>query len=304
MNTQAILDLYLEEFVRSGRKLNRRDIELQRYLKFCLQQHEGQVDYISAQRWLDHRSTSLNPQSLAMVQNRISRFTDWARLLDKSIGPIPRARRVRQDRRTPIIVNKRQVAKFIGKQRALPSRKGINPKTFATITGLLYTTGLRVGEALNLKLHDLDVHKRCLYVPGGKGIADRTVWFSSNTQSVLKNYLDWRRSFNRTSDRFFIYDKVDAKGPYALYSNNFREVAINAKLRSPKKGRHRSNFTTHDLRHSYTVEALIEIYKSDLNIHESVIELSANLGHESTKETYWYVEVVPELAAAAVRMMK
>ena len=162
MNTQAILDLYLEEFVRSGRKLNRRDIELQRYLKFCLQQHEGQVDYISAQRWLDHRSTSLNPQSLAMVQNRISRFTDWARLLDKSIGPIPRARRVRQDRRTPIIVNKRQVAKFIGKQRALPSRKGINPKTFATITGLLYTTGLRVGEALNLKLHDLDVHKRCL----------------------------------------------------------------------------------------------------------------------------------------------
>ena len=152
---------------------------------------------------------------------------------------------------------------------------------------------------MNLTLSDLDILNRCLYVPGGKGIADRTVWFSLNTQIVLKDYLDWRSKFNRISDRFFIYDKVAVKSPYALYSKNFRTVAIDAKLRSSKKGRDRSNFTIHDLRHSYTVKALIEIYKSNLNIHECVIELSANLGHGSIKETYWYVEAVPELTAAA-----
>lgn len=76
-------------------------------------------------------------------------------------------------------------------------------------------------------------------------------------------------------------------------------------MRSPKKGRYRSNFTIHDLRHSYTVRALIEIYKSDLNAHEAVVELSASLGHKSLDHTYWYVEAVPELTAAAtIRMMK
>lgn len=303
MNTQEIMDLYLQEFVRSGRKFNRRDIELRRYWEFCSKYHGGQVDFNSVQMWLAQRSSTLNMQSLATVQNRISDFAKWARLLDKSIGPIPRARRVKQDRRTPIILNKKQVAKFIGKQRDTSSRKGINPNTFATITGLLYTTGLRVGEALNLNQSDINLSKRSIYIPGGKGQADRTVWFSSNTHIALSSYLEWCRDYERTTDRFFIFDKVNPKTAYTMYANNFRKVAIESKLRKPKKGRDRSNFTIHDLRHSYTVNALIEIYKSDLNVHESIIELSATLGHKGPTETYWYVEDVPALVDAAMRRM-
>lgn len=303
MNTQEIMNLYLQEFVRSGRKFNRRDIELRRYWEFCSKHHAGQIDYYSLQRWLDQRSSTLNRQSLATVQNRISDFSEWARLLDKSIGLIPRARRVKRDRRTPIILNKKQVAQFIEKQRGTSSRKGINPNTFATITGLLYTTGLRIGEALNLKQSHMNLRNRCVYIPGGKGIADRTVWFSSNTQTVLSNYLEWRRNYDRTSDRFFIFDKVNPKTAYDMYARNFRMVAIKSKLRLQKKGRDRSNFTIHDLRHSYTVKALIEIYRSDLNVHEGIIELSATLGHKGLNETYWYVEAVPELVDAAMRRM-
>lgn len=303
MNTQDIMDLYLQEFLRSGRKFNRRDIELRRYWEFCSKYHDGQVDFNSVQMWLAKRSSTLNIQSLATVQNRISDFTKWARLLDKSIGLIPRARRVKQDRRTPIILNKKQVAKFIGKQRATSSRKGINPNTFATITGLLFATGLRVGEALNLNQSHMDLSKRCLYVPGGKGRADRTVWFSSNTQIVLRSYLEWRRDYDRTTDRFFIFDKVNAKTAYDMYAKNFRKIAIESNLRLPKKGRDRVNFTIHDLRHSYTVNALIKIYNSNLNVHECIIELSATLGHTGLNETYWYVEAVPELVDASVRRM-
>ena len=303
MKNEEILDLYLEEILRSGRNFNRRDVELRRYLDFCSQNYDGYIKYESVKGWLEHRRNSLNLQSLATVQNRISDFAGWAKLLNKSIEPIPRAKRLKIDRRRPVIIKKSQIVKFIQRQRSVPSRKGINPITFSTITGLLYTTGLRVGEALNLRLDHLDLKRRSIYVSGGKGIADRTIWFSVNTQTALENYHKWRLTYGRNSTRFFIYDKVDTKGPYAIYLKNFQKIASEEKLRSAKSGRHRSNFIIHDLRHSYTVNALINIYKSNLNIHECIIELSATLGHKSLNHTYWYVEQVPELTDAACRRM-
>ena len=67
------------------------------------------------------------------------------------------------------------------------------------------------------------------------------------------------------------------------------------------KGRLRTNLTIHDIRHSFAVNSLIKIYESGVDVNEAIEQLSSIMGHKTINETYWYIEAVPELIAAAFR---
>jgi len=57
-----------------------------------------------------------------------------------------------------------------------------------TILALLYSAGLRIGEALNLKLKDIDIDRRQLFVKNGKGRKDRVVILADSFIPLLQNY--------------------------------------------------------------------------------------------------------------------
>jgi len=151
MKNEALLKVYLEQVSNSGRNSDTRGKELRRFINYCSEEYDAVVDYSAVQGWLEVRQEAVNSVGLGSIQNFIHDFTEWARLLDKSIGRVPKSGRIRVNRRKPIILNDTQIREIIIGQRACLSKRSINPITYAIITGLLFTTGMRVGEAIGLK---------------------------------------------------------------------------------------------------------------------------------------------------------
>jgi len=301
MRNQDLLNLYISQFRNADRQFKHKAKELQKFIDHCAAYHDTRIDYKSLLSWLEIREKTLNPTTIATLHNQVSTFAEWARCLDKSVGRIPRAGKVQVNRRKPNILFRKQVNKIIKAQRASNSEKGINARTFATITGLLFVTGIRISEALDLKIADVNFKDRTIYIPAGKSPQDRVVPVSKSTVGVLKKYTKWRDSFKRKSELFFIHDIVDVKTPYQIFRKNYIHVAENLGHRVNGKGRLRTNLTIHDIRHSFAVNSLIKIYESGVDVNEAIAQLSSIMGHETLNETYWYIEAVPELIAAAFR---
>jgi integrase len=187
-------------------------------------------------------------------------------------------------------------------QRAETSLKNINPYTYSVITGLLFTTGLRIGEAVNLTKDDVDLKERTIYVPPRKGARDRIIPISVSTSKVLKAYSKWRESVREDARPFFIFDNPSVKFPDNIYRENFNSITETMGLRTKKPSSRRwRNITVHDLRHTFAVKTLIKAYESKVDIREAIVQLSSVLGHEDIKYTYWYIEQVPELIASAFK---
>lgn len=302
MKYQKLLDIYLEQYRNAGRSYKDRAKQLQNFLDYCSTNHKDQVNYETLQLWLKIRSEKLNLANLANLQNRISDFSQWARLLDKSIGRMPKANQVRKNRRKPIILNAEQVRLIISQQRQSNSKKNINPRTFAIITGLLFTTGMRISEALNLETSFVNLKDRSIYVPCGKSPRDRIIPISVSTCRILQGYTKWRESIRPSSHLFFVHDIKNIQNPYSVYLRNFAKVVTDLGHRAPpSEGHKRQNLRIHDLRHSFAVNSLIKIYDEGVDVNEAIIQLSSIMGHKRLDETYWYIEAVPDLIAAAFK---
>ncbi len=145
-----------------------------------------------------------------------------------------------------------------------------------SIFELLYSCGLRISEAVELTLGDLDFENRFIRVKG-KGSKERLVPFGEEAMRLLKKYIrDSRSSIlgDRVSDYVFISKKgsmLNRKSVWRLLKGYVEKLEI------------RKNITPHTLRHSFATH-LVE-NGADLR---SVQEL---LGHTDISTTQVYTHL-------------
>lgn len=146
------------------------------------------------------------------------------------------------------------------------------------IIELLYSTGLRVGELVNIKLKDIDYNEKSIKVLG-KGSKERIVYFGTPALNKLKRYLDIRPDIIN-----------DPSNPYLLINkrgNKLQERAVRSIFEGIIKKNHLSiEFSPHTLRHTYATHMLDE----GMDI-KSVQEL---LGHSSISTTGIYTHISNE----------
>jgi integrase len=92
--------------------------------------------------------------------------------------------------RKPRILSATEVASLLAAARRLPPASSLRSATTATLLGLLYTTGLRIGEALSLDVGDLDRRDRILTVRRGKFGKSRALPLRESTAEALARYVD------------------------------------------------------------------------------------------------------------------
>ncbi|MFC1671324.1 site-specific tyrosine recombinase/integron integrase, partial [Spirochaetota bacterium] len=141
---------------------------------------------------------------------------------------------------------------------------------------LLYSCGLRITEAIELKNHDIDFENSFITV-FGKGNKERLVPMGEEAARLMQKYLKESRPLiinNRESDYFFI----SKKGSHLNRKSVWRLLKNYVKLTNIKK-----NITPHTLRHSFATH-LIE-NGADLR---SVQEL---LGHMDISTTQVYTHL-------------
>lgn len=147
------------------------------------------------------------------------------------------------------------------------------------ILELLFATGIRVSELVNIKLNNIDIKQRQIKVMG-KGSKERIVYFGSYCEDAINNYLKNSRNIllkNKTMQYLLVNnlgDSLTDRGVRLIIDKIIKHSALKVKI------------TPHTFRHSFATIMLNE----GCNI-KSVQEL---LGHASLNTTSIYTHLTNE----------
>lgn len=146
------------------------------------------------------------------------------------------------------------------------------------IIELLYATGVRVSELVNIKIKDINREEKLIKVLG-KGNKERMIIYNNHTKIALDTYLkDGYNYFNKKSSEYLILNKNGNK----LSERYIREI-INKKVSQASLD---IKISPHTLRHTFATDILEN--GADLM---TVKEL---LGHESLNTTSIYTHITNE----------
>jgi integrase/recombinase XerD len=212
-------------------------------------------------------------------------------------------------RATPYLYTDREIEQLLQTTLHMPlspkHRKScaLLPWVYYCLFGLLSVTGLRLGEARNLKLEDVDLNAGVLTVRGGKFGKDRWVPLHPSTSRVLLQYLDRReRHWGRRSVSSYLFvsswgNRLDVGAIHRAFYGASRRIG----LRGPDDSR---GPRLHDLRHRFATRTLVNWYRSKEDPERRLPLLSAFLGHVHVADTQWYLSGSPELMLEAMRRLE
>jgi integrase len=184
---------------------------------------------------------------------------------------------------------------------AARSRKGrpLVAATVAAFTGLLASTGMRVGEAINLDLADFDRDRLVVTVRGAKFGKDRAVPIHATVAAEISAHLEEMAGAPRAPGVSTVFTGTRGKPLcYPSVRTAFRGVADAAGI---GQGFWRRPTLT-DLRHSFAVNTLARWHSQGLDVNAMMPVLSTYLGHADPASTYWYLQASPQLMAAVGSM--
>lgn len=171
---------------------------------------------------------------------------------------IPRAKKAKT---LPVVLSKEEIRTILDK---------INNAKHKLFLGLIYASGLRISEAINLKIRDLDFDSEFVYVRAGKGQKDRITILPKILISVLKKY-----TAGKSWNQYLFESERGGK----LTERSMQKVFFNALKQSGVK----KQATCHSLRHSFATH-LLEAGTDIRYIQEL-------LGHRRLETTQIYTKV-------------
>jgi len=173
--------------------------------------------------------------------------------------------------------------------------------TLRTVIGLLAATGLRIGEALNLRVDDIDFDNGVLVIREAKS-AERLVPIHPSTATALEQYLALpARVATHPDPHGPVF--VTAKGTgyvYVTFQSRFKRVPEAAGLVPRGKARPR----LHDLRHTFATAHMTAAYTHGGDADRVLSLLATWLGHSDAAHTYWYLTATGELMARAANRLE
>jgi integrase len=196
----------------------------------------------------------------------------------------------KKKRPTPFIYSQEQIMRLLEAARRLEPRGSLRPLSYTTLFGLLAATGLRISEALGLRLDD--VTPDGLIVRRSKFDKSRLVPLHPTTAAALEHYMAQRKRFAAIDDSLFVSLRGRKRLSYWAVADVFRALRRTIGL-DPRPGSHRPRM--HDLRHTFAVRALEACPEGRDNVGRHMLALSTYLGHASFADTYWYLEATPHL---------
>ena len=178
----------------------------------------------------------------------------------------------------------------------------LRPWVFYGLIGLLSVTGMRLSEALNLELVDVDLKRAALTIRGAKFGQWRLIPIHPSTCAVLSDYIERRGKFFRhPASTYLFVSRSGTRLDVGRVHRAFYTLSHSTGLRAvgASKGPR-----LHDFRHRFAVQTLTRWYQSGKDPGREMPLLSNYLGHVCIAGTYWYLSANPELMAQAMARME
>lgn len=194
-------------------------------------------------------------------------------------------------RRTPYIYQPDEIRRLVDAASQLGPSGSIRPLAYATMFGLIAATGLRISEALAIRLSD--VTDDGLIIAQTKFKKSRLLPLHPTTRLALDEYIARRLNARSPSDALFI-TLHGTPIAYPTVKAVFLQIALSIGLHGTPRSR---PARIHDLRHTFAVRSLERCAHDPETVARHITALSTYLGHAHVTDTYWYLQATPELMA-------
>jgi integron integrase len=258
---------------------------VRRFIRFHGNRHPADLGTEDVVAFLTRLAASASTQNQALAAILFL----YRVVLEQPVGWINTVARAQRPRRMPCVLTRAEVRAVLGKMHGVER----------LLAGLLYGSGLRLLEALQLRVKDVDFERREIMVRRGKGAKDRITILAEAQRLPLARYLAaLRERFGRTPTAVELPDALQKKYPNAEREWSWQWVfpgrggrfhlhptavqrAVRAAVRASGISKPAS---CHSLRHSFATHLLEGGY--DIR---TVQEL---LGHYDVRTTMMYTHVL------------
>jgi integrase/recombinase XerD len=169
--------------------------------------------------------------------------------------------RPKSETKYPVVLSRDEIKKIV---------KGIRNVKHQTIILLIYGTGIRLGESVNIKVRDVDFDRNLIHIKTGKGKKDRIVPLPILLHKKIRYYIEIY------SPSSYLFEGRN-KGKYSTRSvQSILKTALN-RAGIKKKA------SVHSLRHTFATHAVEE--GTDIRLIKEI------LGHTNIKTTEIYIHI-------------
>jgi integrase/recombinase XerD len=292
-----------------GFKMNHAARELADFAKFMERRRASYVTQALALRWAQMPQHT-QPAYWASRLCHVRQFARYRSAIDPrtqipALGLLP----FQPKRARPYLYTDQEIKQLLHTTLHMPLSPrhrrlcALLPWVYSCLFGLLSVSGLRVGEARNLKLEDVDLKARVLTVRSGKWGKDRYVPLHASTCTVLTRYLQKRQRHwagRAVSSYLFVSswgNRLDIGGVHRAFYAASRRIGL-------RGARDSYGPRLHDMRHRFATTTLVNWYRSKEDPERRLPLLSAFLGHVHVADTQWYFSASPELMREAMRRLE
>ena len=253
---------------------------------------EKRIDQEIVDSWQQYCYSSKNcKRTQAERFSRISCFCEYLRMTSHENVIQPEAHNLRYHSDfIPYIFNDNEIQRIfkVAKENASMDK---NYNTFYVMLSLYYCCGLRFSELHNLKIKNYMYREKKIIIAESKNMVTREIPLSASTYNLLSKYIE-NNSYSNSEDYVFINVNNKRISDYMVrkYYKELLEKAVIPVRYDGKRQR------LHDLRHTFSVNALKQMQEKGFDLYTSTSVLSVYLGHKSITETEYYLRLVQEEA--------
>ena len=243
------------------------------YFTVFIKKDLTKVTFEDIKDYLEH--LNLKKEKPSSVRRKISSLKSFYKFLykngyiEKRDYPLTKVAYPKMEKRLPKFIYYNDLLEIINE--STKDKDGVRDRL---IIEMLYATGVRVSELVNIKINDIDFNNRRIIVLG-KGNKERIVYYGEYAEEVLKEYLKTHERKNHN------YLFVNSKGG-KLTDRGVRYIIDNIMSKLSVK----VHVTPHVLRHTFATDMLNN--GCDIRVVQEL------LGHSSLKATEIYTHVTNE----------
>lgn len=163
---------------------------------------------------------------------------------------------------------------FLSKEEVTKLLNSLDNLKHKTILRLIYSSGLRLGELIRLKVHDIKTDQNIILIKCAKGKKDRITMLSPKIKQLLTTYKE------QYKPKYWLFEGQTG-GQYS--ERSVQQIMQQALIKSGID----SHATVHTLRHSFATHLVL----NGVNLRA----VQEYLGHASSKTTEIYTHITDKL---------
>jgi integrase len=290
-----VLDDFLHFKRECGYKYKTEEIILKAFYRYTQTHKESKLGF--TMKFIEHWSRPKIKEGKKSVSNRISVLREFAiylnRLGYKAYIPT-QIKNARNKSFIPYIFSKEEIDTIFQEIDYYPdsSRNRYNSnEIYPVLFRVLYGCGLRISEALNLKIKDVDTVTGRVEIYIAKNDIQRVVMMSRSLREICHRYKTNYLSSKDENTTFFQHKDGSIRSINRV-NRYFHTILYRAKI--PYLGRGKGPYL-HNLRHTFACHSFYQMHRDGLNMSVSLPILSNYMGHSTIHATERYLKLTQSL---------